>query len=568
MAATYDAWLAVKAPPSASAPSGSVVKRPANAKRKAANDSPPPHHRNVAGGAQQSAAPTMGPPPTTPGKRKRTRELSQGLLRTPTKTLSASPSNSVHDSGGSVVDVPLTPKAAESPSLRGKQRHKDVLMASPSSRRIRQYEDGGSPSKLRALLSSFSSIQRTPTKTSGRGEDDNDRRLLERLVGGSAFTPRTKARKRLRGEVVVTPEKARAQEQLELVGQQTRGDTARDRPAPKKKRGMALSTLRDYGMVPIAGPQSKAGSQSRPQEDKAQVRIEAGDGDEGDDGDDDQDMLGPSPSVDRIVDRPVKAFRPLFGVVSNGQLNDDDDDDRNERVDLADGLSVPAPQARAAHDEEGEEQDVVIVPYQRYERGHFRQYLYSPQERMSDDEDDLNVYGVVAPAAVRPESPEELAEDSSDDDAAPVLDALTLNSPQCKRARNMQRIKAERHVQQLLGAHEEDWRAFEGDMGEEHGRREGSSIPPRSNKVGPPIKGGKLRKGFKDVTSAVAKSDAEVDHTPPAPSSALVFANDREQAGSDDEQYNGEDDSNDEWASDVSSAGYGLGDGYMSDNVE
>lgn len=516
----------------------------------------------------------MGPPPTTPGKRKRTRELSQGLLRTPTKTLSASPSNSVHDSGGSVVDVPLTPKqTAESPSLRGKQRHEDLPASSPSSRRIRQYDDGGSPSKLRALLSSFSSIQRTPTKASGRGEEDNDRRLLERLVGGSAFTPRTKARKRLRGEVVVTPEKARAEEQP--VGQQTRGDTTRDRPARKKKRGMALSTLRDYGMVPVAGPQSKAGSQSRLQEDKAQVRIEVGDGDEGDDGDDDHDMLGPSPSVDRSVDRPIKAFRPLFGVVSNGQLNDDDDDDdgddddRNERLDQADGLSVPAPQARAANEEEGEEQDVVIVPYQRHERGRFRQYLYSPQGCMSDDEDDLNVYGVVAPSAVRQESPGKLAEDSSDDDAAPVLDALTLNSPQCKRARNMQRIKAERHVQQLLGANEEDWRAFEGDMGEEHGRRrEGASIPPRSNKVGPPIKGGKLRKGFKDVTSAVAGSDTADDRTPPASSSALVFANDREQAGSDDEQHNGEDDSNDEWASDVSSAGYGLGDGYMSDNVE
>lgn len=576
ISATYDAWLAAKSSQSASTSAATLDESKNGTKRKTLPSSP-----HVGGESGESA---MGPPPTTPSKKKKT--MSQhDLFRTPTKAkeTALSPSGSIHDSGGSIIDVPLTPKhILASPSTTRKRHQSVTFVASPH----RTYEDGNSPSKLRALLSSFSSIQRTPTK--GRREEaekDEDAILMEKLTRGAkatAYTPRTKARKRLRGEVVITPEKEGSGKGKGQAARENQRRSSSDHgPLSKKRRGMAMSTLKDFGIVPIPAPKNRAaGSDNGMAEEKRKVELsrlhsshsqvqEYDDDDE----DEDDEILGPSPSANRKVNRPIKSFKPLFGVEADGSLSGEEGEggDQHDEPVGAKAVSTTAPLTslkslnQVEVDDDDEDRDVIVRPYQRYGNSSFTQRFHALGGALSDDDEDMEFYGLLAaPQATTSAEREILVSSEEEDDDPSILETLSLNSPQCKQVRNRQRVKAQREVRQLLGAEEEiqplEW---------EDGTGQTEGVPPKTNKVGPPVKAGKLRKGFKDVKSAV--STTKLRQKQEKASTSLVFQNTREQMGSDQDSDLGgglDSDDDDEWASDVGSAEYGLGDGYMSDGVD
>ncbi|UZJ50996.1 hypothetical protein CBS101457_000316 [Exobasidium rhododendri] len=618
VAATYDAWLALKSTRSvATSTSASGTSRASASssdrtyKRKALPDSPKsfPKSREERERREDREGTAMGPPPTTPSKKKKNVTYQAPFL-TPTKRdkrASQSPnSQSVHDSGGSIVDVPLTPEQGTgSPSL-DRKRHQDYReqlqqSRAPPSPRWRTYEDGSSPSKLRALLSSFSSIHKTPTKRKNEEDKDGSAVQVDRLSQVSteksypAYTPRTKARKRLRGEVVVTPERSggaglRGVDHTRIGGQSN--CSGQEQQLPKKRRGMAAATtLGDYGIVPVADSRRKdtAGLQSgthtdlsiRPAEGQTNAQNTHFDEDEED------AMLGPSPSINRVVDRQIKAFKPLFSVeadetFTDGEIEEEEEEEEDleavNQVEPASVLQIPRLTASSkANDydgqgEESEDDEVIIKPYRRYDR-QIRGAAFSALDFDSDDDDggiEGDFYGIdVNLAAERGFDSEEGEDNDDDDNEPPIFDNLSLHSPQCKKARQSMRIKAEREVRHLLGA-EDEIQALDWD--EEAAKREAESgsaavPPPKTNKVGPPIKGGKLRKGFRDVKSEVGSGKAKKEVAPKEKPKSLIFQNTRDQVGSDQDSDVGQGSANDdEWASDVSSAEYGLGNGYMSDN--
>lgn len=599
IAEIYDEWLAIKSASTASTSSAPVQRHSSTtkaAKRRIEMTSSPRKtvHESRFDIADDAGPSTlMGPPPTTPSKKKRLSYLDAADVNTTSKTptkgskigpAAASPLSDVHDSGGSLVDVPSTPKqdSPGSPSTFASrwthQRQKQTRQQQKSPSKIREYE---SPRKIKELLSSFSSMHRTPTK-----EKEAEDELRQRLTKGvlPAYTPRTKARKRLRGEVVITPEKGRVDEGRVVKEQGT-----------KKRRGMAATTtLRDYGIVSVAAPKGRANgslngkgnTQERVNGRSLDLREETDDEDDSEDEGD--EILGPSPSVNRITDRPVKSFQPLFTASHNATSLEDDNEGLSEgqqqiawtitktsnKTNGTPPAAIPrqeksgpatTPDRKADGDEE--DADMVVVAYQPYGKKGIARHITEGSGALSgndsEEDDDLatDFYGVTTALDSTTEAMEEEdigAANTSEEDASPILIALNLDSPQQRKARRRQKMREEREIRHLLGTDDSLLHLAEEE-------EEVKAALPKSNKVGPPIKGGKLRKGFRDVSSSKVKQ-SKVAPTTIQKKPRMILQNSREQLGSDQESELGRNDSDDdEWASDVGSAEYGLGNGYMSD---
>ncbi|SPO20246.1 uncharacterized protein UTRI_00641_B [Ustilago trichophora] len=211
------------------------------------------------------ASPSSRNPFRTPTKRSSPYQASSSAAAvvTPGKTRNpfASPSKTTAppSPAGSMIEVEMTP-TKPSPSHHFPtfiQRNNFTPTKSPSSQ---QYITS-SPSKLRTTLSSTSAMagsRRTPTKnqrTSSSSSSSSDAALNAALV---AYTPRTKARKRLRGEDVPPTPRRR----------EGKGGVVRTDPRPVQKGlgafGFASSRKAGDGVASNASVFARTLSSSNP----------------------------------------------------------------------------------------------------------------------------------------------------------------------------------------------------------------------------------------------------------------------------------------------------------------
>lgn len=423
----------------------------------------------------------------------------------------------VHDSGGSVIDVPVTPEQQKPSHLQRHRRRQAEGAVSPSlgaslhsqwgaaSSQLSSgqsdhaadqhlattaYEDGTSPSKLRALIASFTATRTrlTPSKLQAatqraalmnededeeegeaEGNDDNagesgganvlmkskeagERRLRDSLQSNRmTYSPRTKARKRLRGEVVVTPGKTTARSNGSTV--HIRADGVEDSPSSRRRRGAlapssdkeplstrpprkkqrGMGTLRDFGFASaskaaVAPPQQQlvgmhphegdATEKKRPRlalgqqgTDVVNDGVETQSDDESED--DDDEIMGPSPSVRKIADvLALAAFQPLFSTPRQGaagrETNGDapssplaasvSDEDMIESSDgMPSGEDFSAVTSAAANDDDDEnssdDEKLAVRAYERHshatQRGQdMASYLSRGMQQADEDSDD------------------------------------------------------------------------------------------------------------------------------------------------------------------------------------
>ncbi|SPO42620.1 uncharacterized protein PSANT_00303 [Moesziomyces antarcticus] len=201
---TYETWQAVGGDTTAK-PRSSKRSEPSSTKATSSKNTlddnvvRTPSKRRVT--AQAGASPSKNPF-RTPTKRSSPSQKENLPRQNPFATPSRRAAASVPASpAGSVVDVEMTPK--RSPLLTASQRA-HAFTPSKSSLRVASQQQQyvtASPSKLRTAVAAASRL--TPTKPV---RTDGDAALRNALV---AYTPRTKARKRLRGEDV-PPTPARA----------------------------------------------------------------------------------------------------------------------------------------------------------------------------------------------------------------------------------------------------------------------------------------------------------------------------------------------------------------------
>ncbi|PWN37708.1 uncharacterized protein FA14DRAFT_153067 [Meira miltonrushii] len=620
MAEKYDAWLSLKSGqkggPSTSSHSsqkeqGSIA--PTIQSRK----------RSLEGEKDTDEHGTMAPPPVTPKKKIHKSDFDVAgsrLFKTPTR------SEAVHDhemresidnSGGSVrslIDVPTTP-SRKSPSKKS--------MRAPTTPSSTHFDDGTSPSKLRTLIDSFAATRSrgtvTPTKKKIQGHDE-DEKLASHLhssyqtkngntnnhrQNGSMFTPRTKARKRLRGEVVITPGKT---PQKSTIGKQQVTPTKTIRPS-KRQRGMG--TLKDYGIVPIAGPQAKMNAAAMMKMKGAnQLRSD-------EEEDEDDDLIGPSPSRQRIVNVQVQSsFRPLFDNAEHpsADLDDEDDAGMEELQSSPTGLTQSTHAADTALTTPAEEDPEAEMDSDEEERMYLREYTrrYHPYDHnrhsitqsgnkenlddVIDEEEDGMLVGIGLPT-LRTEQ----VRDESDEEN--LFENLSIHSPQGKKARQQQRRQNARDLRNLLqadkifdkaaalaskGANDEsedegDEKAESGAASKQAGGKNDQK-PLSSLKTARMMRGKVTKAQRRALAAAEAMEEVEKelavkgDAAPRAPrkkgkkSMILRRGRDDESEEDDDVEHNIDDDhltasahaqEDDEWASDVDSAEYGLGDGYM-----
>lgn len=686
VAATYKTWLAIKSSQPASSSGTSRAKHlsasshstssepvPLASRSHGLSESPPERNgqrMRIAGHKRQpseaQATVDMAPPPTTPRKKPKA-----DLMRTPTKrgkgTMDTEMASTMHDSGGSVrslIDVPTTPN--ERPRSRSVNGSASPGTPSRSPRQVGQehdFDDGTSPTKLRTLIASFAATRAllTPTK-SGRHEEEEDERLATKLrtaaaQHGTAFTPRTKARKRLRGEVVVTPGKSMsngkgAATMAVQAGTSSRGQARDAATTPTKvrpvKRQRGMGTLKDFGIVPIAGPQAKSmagngkvlGASVKQQNGKS-AGMELGSllgpsgqaGTDDEDGDDDDDMIGPSPSARRIVNMQIQSFRPLFGeaaVALGHPLGSDDDEEEVaaaedelpqssqtalDRQSNPTDTALTTPAADAALDSD-EEDRLMVRAYERYDGPGF----YRSRSQQSDEEEgevgDRMLGGLIVPIndlhrdSHRPETDEVGFSDEEENNGS-LLRTLSISSPQCKRARDQQRRTAAKNVRQLLQAdgalleEEEDTQQQEqheqnqaaGQAANKEGVQNKAKAIAHGNAKTARMMRGTLTKAGKRALAAAeaAEETAEIadaakkagslpsDGATKQSEKKLILRRGREDDWDEEDGFNditgnmyGSDTDltddqrahapsreDDDWASDVDSVDYGLGDGYM-----
>nr|QBH67524.1 hypothetical protein UEMT_1990 [Ustilago esculenta] len=255
---------------------------------------------------------------------------------TPSKRTTASAASVEVSPARSIVEVDMTP-SKRSPLLDTlARRNKFTASKSPTFQRYVT----ASPSKLRSTL--IAGLLRTPTKN--RAEDDAA--LNQALV---AYTPRTKARKRLRGEdVPPTPDRRR------VLGRMVRTD-----PKPVQKR------LGAFGFASNRKPvENRCVSASMPASVFSRTRSIGGAHSRttrGAEQGEDEEMLGESPikavAKLRLATSAKPCFRPLFASPSGNHASRDllgtkttksnssvkKDDEQEEDADAVkdDGTSLP-----------------------------------------------------------------------------------------------------------------------------------------------------------------------------------------------------------------------------------
>ncbi len=174
---------------------------------------------------------------------------------------------------------------------------------SPSRRTEREKYVTSSPSKLRTTLAAHS--KSTPTNRSPRRVTDRDAVLSEALV---AYTPRTKARKRLRGEdVPPTPQQERRRPGQVAMRSKTE-------PRPKVAQQQGLGAFGFASQRKVLGEANR--SVTAPASVFSRARRSLGGEAAADDDDEDEEMLGESPikavAKLRRTASAKPGFKPLF----------------------------------------------------------------------------------------------------------------------------------------------------------------------------------------------------------------------------------------------------------------
>ncbi|PWN95490.1 hypothetical protein FA09DRAFT_332130 [Tilletiopsis washingtonensis] len=637
IADTYNTWSAIRAATSkpaarasASSTSGSKAQRTARASSS-----------RSAGESSRSAASSSALPPVTPTKKRRPAaatprtpappETPKGVaaasarspFRTPSRPRSAArPAAGETSAAAASTATPgrnpfatpsrnpwATPSRAVPPRTPGSAESVRSVVNYPDLRPSRSpttpgggsggYEAVRSPAALRSLLAS-----RSP----GGGSSSRRRVEMARTEAALrvAYTPRTKARKRLRGDEV-PPTPARA---------------------PKRGRGSETLGVPSGPLVNEAGgswARTASGSQSLSQQPASPQ---------------DEEMFGPSP-----VKRGPKAYVPLLpsrpsAAVAMEEDSDSEDDD-DESGDLVAGplsstlrsearapgeagaaplqderLATPPRRERIKpraerqrveldddDDEEAEVQELIIRPYQRY--GAVRAGLQGEASDDSSSDSDGGAafshlragerrrrrHGLATATPPPPDSPADISTQQNSD--APGLERLTLASPQTKHARAYVRAREAEALEHLLGGGAEtlELEAEQAPVEPEGGSKKAKSWGEA--KAREQVSKGKGRKKRYDASPPPERSAAqqraalEAQAAADAPTKLsragragvgdaeqtvrrkrVVYAQ-RVELDSDEEdeesrlQAPDEDGEDEDWASEVSSTEFGLGDGEM-----
>lgn len=315
IAGTYDTWMAVggdaKAKPKKveesrrSTTASSSKQRLDEAADRAKGDVFRTPSKRKAREAVETSSPSRNPY-RTPSKRSSPSQLPGGTAATPGRTRNpfATPSKrSTADAAvdvspaRSMIEVEMTPTKRSPLPDTFARRNNFTPTKSPSSQ---QYVTA-SPSKLRTTVTA--ALRRTPTKTHAA----SDAALNQALV---AYTPRTKARKRLRGEdVPPTPHREKR-------------SAAHTDPRPVQKGLGAFgfaSTRKHDTSSRTATAAASASVFSRARSTHSQRGPDSG-------RDDDEEMLGESPiktvaKLRRASSKP--GFKPLFASPSGNHATRD-----------------------------------------------------------------------------------------------------------------------------------------------------------------------------------------------------------------------------------------------------
>ncbi|KAJ9476596.1 DNA replication regulator SLD2 [Pseudozyma hubeiensis] len=211
IAGTYDTWQAVGGDAKAkSKPRSSGASSTASSSKQRLGENAreevfkTPSKKRLSSRPDASSTRLTGSPSKnpfrTPTKSQRASAASAvtpGRSRNPFASPTKAPSPEVSPAR-SLIEVEMTP-TKHSPLLDSFSRRNNFMPTKPSPSHPHQQYVASSPSKLRTTLEASISVRRTPTKTAKSRAVDGDAALNAALV---AYTPRTKARKRLRGEDV------------------------------------------------------------------------------------------------------------------------------------------------------------------------------------------------------------------------------------------------------------------------------------------------------------------------------------------------------------------------------
>lgn len=495
----------------------------------------------------QSTTTQVPAPPSTPRRDKKTVDV----FKTPTQRPHRNDLDAnIHSSGGSIVDVPLTPQRStmKHKNQKGVRPHHPQHETSPAKIASKKgFDDGTSPTKLHALIASFAATreQLTPSKMEGLhsyvDSDDDDTELRRQLrtsmhTQQHTFTPRTKARKRLRGEIIVTPSKGVNVEQGGTPSK-VRTDA---QPLRKKRRGMG--TLADFGIIPVTGPRNKQNMAFASQKSMEAEALEESDDDE---------VIGPSPSANKIADISLRAFQPLFGTAC-------DSDEEADDTDMEEGgsASFEEPSLDTTPTSDDDLRDVRAYSMYRSKPG---KSVVSLED--SDDETPDIWSGRKSHVDELPISSNDSPKTSYHEEQQQTLfHNLSLESPQRKKVLRHQKRRQADDLRTLLEA---DFQYDASDLSDDKGARQGVSA-----------KHGRNAQQTKNIVKGKQGStDMQVDqHT------SLFLKRGRDEVdeldqeepsigeGDDIDTRSILDESADEdWASDVGSEDYGVGDGMMDD---
>lgn len=673
MLAKYETWLSFKSGQSSSSSLKAMTDGTQRQKVDKTSSSNQMENGNLSMDTESEHQYAMAPPPVTPKKKVQKTNFDIGnsqSFRTPTRSSKAYKEEikeSIENSGGSVrsiIELPITP-SRRSPS-------KKYFSQSPSSPSSSHFDDGTSPSKLRTLIDSFSATRSrgvtTPTKSKiqasralkGMKEDEKlasqlhssyhtkDAKMNERQKS-STYTPRTKARKRLRGEIVITPGKT---PQKSAIGERQQITPTKVQRPPKRQRGMG--TLQDFGLIPNAGPQAKMKLKDTVSSIARTAQLVSHDDVDDDEDDDEEDLIGPSPSTHRIIDVQVQSsFRPLFGNPGDlfTDLDEHDELERDEHEHDTDMRELQSSQTDLTHSGHGtdtalttpaEENAGADMDSDEEERMYLRDYSrrFTPSDHYNrqsnahfgnkenlddviDEEEDGMLLSIGLPATKRHFTP--VKQSGNDSDEENLFENLSIHSPQGKRARQYQIRANAKRVRNLLQADQifdkatslatkEANEDSKDEKSRENGekinasthlksKKEQSQIFSSKTKTARMMRGKVTKAQHRSLAAAeameevdkelIGQKDSHARNLAPSVSSkqgkkSVILRRGREddsedegeeEAGEDFASDNGpgyEDDDDrfissatrrahedEEWASDVDSAEYGLGDGYM-----
>ncbi|GAC99328.1 hypothetical protein PHSY_006929 [Pseudozyma hubeiensis SY62] len=303
IAGTYDTWQAVggdakaKSKPrssgASSTASSSKQKLDENAREEVFKtpSKKRPSSRPGASSTRLTGSPSKNPfrTPTKSQRAVAASAVTPGKSRNPFASPTKPPSPEVSPAR-SLIEVEMTP-TKRSPLLDTFSRRNNFTPTKPSLSHQHQQYVASSPSKLRTTLEASISARRTPTKTAKSRAVDGDAALNAALV---AYTPRTKARKRLRGEdVPPTPVATRR-----VVSAGNLVAKTEPRPVQRGLGAFGFASGRKVSAPSSAGVFSRARSvvQTRAEEDEEDV-----------------DMHDESPvKAVRQLRRAASGFRPLF----------------------------------------------------------------------------------------------------------------------------------------------------------------------------------------------------------------------------------------------------------------